>query len=1042
MRLNFKTRGNADPQGRPRVYYTAHPGEHKRYLQPVAEDIFKYQNCAVYYDEEFEKDVSESDLQLLEEMHLFVIPVTTRFLCEKNRALERELPFAVSRHIPVLPLLQERGLEELFNEKCGDIQILGRDDVVDPVKALAGNVSGYEEKLERFLQSVLVGEELTEQIRKAFDAYVFLSYRKQDRAYAQELMRLIHQNDFCRDIAIWYDEFLLPGENFCSAIKAALEKSRLFAMAVTPNLLEQDNYVMTTEYPRAQEMGKPVLPLELEKTDWEELKQKFPGIPASTDARDPRALSDALLAHLREIAVREEDASPEHLFFIGLAYLKGIDVETDRRRAFALITRAADAGLLDALKKLVSMYLSGEGVECDFSTAAQWQARVTEWWEEAFAAQADEEFFEHLLSALRDLGEQYYDLEELKKAEAAFLRMKELCDAHPEMTDKEWQSCILSCLGDVCEAEGRLAEAEAFYQECLLLAEELNREEALAAAFKKLGDLAMKRGGFREARTLYEKALQIRRKLAREEGTEEARRRLSIIDVCLGKLCMEEALLSEAEEYFQASLAVRRQLLEENVSSLNKKNLGSNLHMLGNVCHEAGRAEEARKYYLEGLELYRQAERESGQIDDQYALSCALDSVGTFYREEGLLKDAYPYQKEDLELSRRLCAQTGSVRARRGLALSCEKFADLLWEMGRREEAWPYYREAHEQFCRLYEETGTVDALSTLAANCSHMADSYMDEKQYEKALEYYQKAQKLAGRLCERTENVKALRSLAVSYNNLGCVYKELRQYEQAEAHYEEGLKLAGLVAGLVGFLEDKINLVTDYDNMACYKNEMEEYEEAIRYEQKALEAGEPFGREEKYFWKIRRKLYEIRVRTGKLCMKSGRLAEAEDYFRSAVAALRSLQEETGSVRDRRGFAAACGQFGDLLCRMSRREEGRPYFQTACEQFRRLYEETGTEDDLYWWATCFGFIVGSYIGEERYEEVLEYSRRELADRLYEHTEDAQIIDGIADICHYLGVALSRLGRQTEAAAYFTESRELIRRAAGIRRTAEEQSAE
>lgn len=175
---------------------------------------------------------------------------------------------------------------------------------------------------------------------------------------------------------------------------------------------------------------------------------------------------------------------------------------------------------------------------------------------------------------------------------------------------------------------------------------------------------------------------------------------------------------------------------------------------------------------------------------------------------------------------------------------------------------------------------------------------------------------------------------------------------------------------------------------------------------------------------------------------MKSGRLAEAEDYFRSAVAALRLLQEETGSVRDRRGFAAACGQFGDLLCRMSRREEGRSYFQTACEQFRRLYEETGTEDDLYWWATCFGFIVGSYIGEERYEEVLEYSRRELADRLYEHTEDAQIIDGIADICHYLGVALSRLGRQTEAAAYFTESRELIRRAAGIRRTAEEQSAE
>ena len=50
-------------------------------------------------------------------------------------------------------------------------------------------------------------------------------------------MRLIHKNEFCRDIAIWYDEFLTPGENFNDAIKEALQKSGLFVLTVTPNLV-------------------------------------------------------------------------------------------------------------------------------------------------------------------------------------------------------------------------------------------------------------------------------------------------------------------------------------------------------------------------------------------------------------------------------------------------------------------------------------------------------------------------------------------------------------------------------------------------------------------------------------------------------------------------------------------------------------------------------------------------------------------------------------------------------------------------------------
>lgn len=119
-----------------------------------------------------------------------------------------------------------------------------------------------------------MGDELAAKIRAAFDAYIFLSYRKKDRKYANELMRLIHKNDFCRDIASWYDE-----------------------------------------YPETAKQKKTVIPAELEKTDHETLLKQYPGIPSLVDAREGVALSKSLESALSRIAIRENDTDPQHNFF-------------------------------------------------------------------------------------------------------------------------------------------------------------------------------------------------------------------------------------------------------------------------------------------------------------------------------------------------------------------------------------------------------------------------------------------------------------------------------------------------------------------------------------------------------------------------------------------------------------------------------------------------------------------------------------------------------------------------------------------------------
>ncbi len=449
--FKFFTNGNSNPQGKPRVYVTAHPDDYELYLEEISKNILKRQNCAVFYlppDADYrENENYELDLA---EMQLFVIPVTEKLLKEPCRAMDVDVPLAISNHIPVLPIMEKDGLEELYAAKFGNLQYL--DHVTKDKTAI-----GFDEKLTAFLDSVVVGDELSEKVRAAFDAYIFLSYRKKDRAYAQELMKLIHRNDFCRDIAIWYDEFLTPGEDFSDAIEAAMKKSDLFALAVTPNLINEENYVHTVEYPKARELKKTILPAELQPTDHVVLKELYKEIPETVEMENNEAFEDRLRRDLitairnkkdmpsyqrlsrklnglsdqtevqderqkedlkerkgflqrlkqkwQKVAVTEQFNEPEHNFFIGLAYLSGIDVEVNKERAVELISSAADAGVYEAAKKMVSMCQNGDGMERSYTKSAEWKKKQVEILRERIETKPDAEEIHILLQDMLELGD-------------------------------------------------------------------------------------------------------------------------------------------------------------------------------------------------------------------------------------------------------------------------------------------------------------------------------------------------------------------------------------------------------------------------------------------------------------------------------------------------------------------------------------------------------------------------------------------------------------------------------------------------------------
>ena len=377
----FKTRlkGRVS-RNKPKVYFTCHPEEFGRYFDEISEQILKAHNCVIYYAKDMSAPYEDENWQEdLEQMNLFVFPVTLKLLRGGNRALDTDLPFAMAHHIPVLPLMMERGLGELFTQSFGKVQYLSPGQIDDTALS-------YEEKLDSFLDGILIGDELQKRIQAAFDAYIFLSYRKKDRKYANELMRLIHKNPLCRDIAIWYDEFLVPGEDFNESIAEVLDKSSLFTLLVTPNLLEDQNYVMRVEYPEARKAGKEILPVEMVQTDSLQMAAKYLGIPMSVKGQDDEEFRARFIEGLKSIAVRENDTDPVHNFLIGLAYLNGIDVEKDNARAVELITSAAEANLPEAMDKLAGMYEDGDGVDRNYREEIKWRERLLECAEKEYQA--------------------------------------------------------------------------------------------------------------------------------------------------------------------------------------------------------------------------------------------------------------------------------------------------------------------------------------------------------------------------------------------------------------------------------------------------------------------------------------------------------------------------------------------------------------------------------------------------------------------------------------------------------------------------------
>lgn len=635
--LKYKQLGRGSVKGSQKVYLCAAPGDHEKYFDSIAAGLSAcYSDISLWYTAgegasgQGASGETEDRLFDLLQMNLFVIPVTRKFLTEENSARDTEFVFAIKNRIPVLPILEEPGLEELFNEKCGNLQCLSAAD--SDATALP-----FETKLKTFLDSVLLKDETLAKIRDSFGGYIFLSYRKKDRTHAREVMRLIHRDPSCRDAAIWYDEFLTPGEDFNDSIRQAFDRSALFTLVVTPNILEDGNYVMEQEYPMALFSGRPVMPVIAVETDNTELEARYPGLPERLICSDEYA--DIIADKVRtELSLTSND-DPEHRYYIGLAYLNGVDLEADPEKAVSLISSAAADGMDEAYKKLADMYRTGTGVERDYIEAAKWSERYAEHLEKRLPDAKGMGSDHRCVSAWLEAGRNWEFVMEDEKALRAYEKSLSGKMTAGDITSYVYQmeACYNAALLADRMGDHVLSKrfADRYFTACSCCsAFDIYRIRAEELA----GSLAYRAGKWGEAAVHFEKGLEL------TEAHETDDPELIYFKHLRAQFCQflgisylrmgADADGAGIEEYFEQALGLYDEVENQKFAGTDEGRMMI-YHSLGEISRSRGDEAAAAEYARKALELAAVKDKEEGSLFSRRSLRDAmlvlLDAAGSAY---------------------------------------------------------------------------------------------------------------------------------------------------------------------------------------------------------------------------------------------------------------------------------------------------------------------------------------------------------------------------------------------------------------------------
>lgn len=785
--MHYKTRGQSTPQGKQHVFFSAHPIDQEKYFEELSNEILKVINCAIWYEddtiEQNAKHAVENDhLKVLSRMRLLVVPVTSTLLFSNCETLTTDIIYAKDKHIPILPIMMEPGLVNEFTKRFGTIQFLDKT-IIDPTAI------SYERKLESMLTESLVKEEITDKIKNAFDAFIFLSYRKKDREYANKLMHLIHENPNCEAFAFWYDEYLVPGEEFNQAIKKALENSDLFVLSVTPNLVNEENYVQKIEYPMARELNKTILPIEMVSTDKNKMNEQYAHIPSLIEMNDTTLITDTVINALKSCIKEQPSDSSEHSFFLGLAYLGGISVERDEKKALKLIKKAAEGDLPQAYEKLAIMYRNGDGAKQDLVESIKWLEKLFDNYKECFEKEPSIKNFEKLFSVGRDFAGRAIMYSNDYKTQAKVIEdlvsLAQKChvSSEKEIDDLKLIQSKIDMIKaiDAATNRGNLDEEE---NDLWSAKDRLDRNNP---KHKKLlleiySDLLIHYGEHRidEDRADYwgEVALNLADELYKETGDVYYKFTKGDIYTKLGRIKFRTGSYKLAKDYYEFAEKIFREVNDE---QLDKKNLISHVSI---ALLETGRSYDAMEQYLKAKAKYEEALSLDQEMEKYFPQSSTVKSnistvLGDMAINAANLKNneaANKYAREAYEISKTIFEKTDSDDMLLNFIAACDTLGSFAGDF---DDQMKYLREMLELSLKFVERRDDFMTRDTLTQSYFKAIDVSLTYKNYDDALELAKKAFDLCEKQCQTNPGEYTKKRMLMAVQLLGKALRKKHPFK-----------------------------------------------------------------------------------------------------------------------------------------------------------------------------------------------------------------------------------------------------------------------
>lgn len=557
-------------------------------------------------------------VQALEEIALMdavICIISELFISGHNMMAEYIMPELLSKENNILPLLMEKCVEKDFENKYGHIHY----------ERWTGNTEQKKEKISKFLGTVkqkkskqsYAFDMISESMINCFSQSFFISYRKIDGKYIDILRNKIHDDISLVDTQLWYDAYLMAGENYDASLRNVMDNCNAIILVVTPNLLlDSNNYVERVEVPYARKNGIPIIPILMEDANLKKIGERY-GISKIYKLDDYSKFSDVLAE--AGVPVQQVDSYPAHLYKLGLEYRDGKTVERNIKIACELFRQASEYGLSQAFERLIeiktgeyehhiikaeedarmslsdSIFLdviresSGESdedsmvkkcieelrnVNCyesheDFDEAISLFNKAIDVFEAEYEKTNTEKSLLTLLGFLRKCGEYLLEKNMLPEAYQQLSRMHEYVkDANSDTTPRLCTYLSVACLllGKTFNMMEEYSKAETFYKKAMLLDMELFEDDyadpvkygnSLISACE-LGNFYQQRGKLLNAKAVYTEVLDTIRDSGTVYGNEWDEQK-----VYIGYMDEESARKAEeARKYAMISLMeIERDLL-------------------------------------------------------------------------------------------------------------------------------------------------------------------------------------------------------------------------------------------------------------------------------------------------------------------------------------------------------------------------------------------------------------------------------------------------------------------------------------------------